>query len=414
MKKHLRKLLALAFIPLILSSCKNDENNQNSNSDSNKQTEMNNNENNENNINNDNNEGGSNNNDTPEEIEISKIYRTNLWDDQVNRVAEKAVGNMYTKIPAFIATRYESEVNWYINDEEKFLIFTIACFGTNASSAERLYREKMSENGFTLSSGAYGYLMKDYESDLFLDYAIITNDVEPYFEIKAYVRNTRQLEWDSYFIDLYADMHVPVCPAQAYNNLYNNVQNQVIVYAMFLEDNAMNNYQKILREAGYTYNSNSTVDCVVYDDPTGYVSVQVYETYGDYNTLALYITITNRWPTFSILAFTGLVEFPKLNCDNAIFDKYAFFKGQTDEDTVLVIYYDNLSNIDFGNYINLLVNENGFAAGNQTTGEGGSMFVDLTYEAENYDVTITVGFQYNTEKNNSMYIAFYQCVPQGE
>ena len=358
MKKHLRKLLTLAFIPLILSSCKNEETNQTNNSNDTNQVETNNNENenNENNTNNgengnentNNGEGeninngentNNNNDDKPKEIQIGVTYSSLTWDDTVNEMLKKAIGDLADKIPAFIAPSYDAELNWYTEDQEEFLIFRIDCIGTNASSAERLYREKMTENGFTLSStGPYGYLMKDYESDLFLDYGIFTNDVDPYFQIKTYVRKTRQLEWDSEFVDLYADMHVPVCPANAYNNLYNNIQNQVIIYAMFIEDNAMNNYQKILREAGYVYNSNSTSDCVVYNDPTGYVSVQVYETYGDYNTLALYITITNSWPTFSILAFTGLIDFPKLNCDEAIYYGYRFYEGTTDADTVLLVY----------------------------------------------------------------------------
>lgn len=442
MKKHLRKLLAFAFIPLILSSCKNDETNQTNNSSENNQVETNNNENNENNANNGNentnngegentnngnentnngenentNNGENNNNDDqPKEVEIGEVYSSLTWDVTVNDMLEQAIGDLSDKVPVFIAPSYEAEVDWYKEEQEEFLIFRIDCIGTNASSAERLYREKMTEKGFTLSStGPYGYLMKDYESDLFLDYAVITNDVEPYFQIKTYVRKTRQLEWDSYFIDLYADMHVPVCPANAYNNLYNNIQNEVIVYAMFIEDNAMNNYQKILRDAGYTYNANSTSDCVVYDDPTGYVSVQVYETYGDYNTLALYITITNRWPTFSILAYTGLVDFPKMNCDEAIYYGYSFDAGESDEDTVLLVFYDNLSNMDFANYISYLVNEHGFVASNQRTSDEGNLFVDLTLETEICDVYILLGFQYNNTTNNTMFIAFYQCVPQGE
>ena len=466
MKKNLKKLLALALIPFIFSSCKDDGNVQNNNLNENTQTELNNSNENENNASNnegenvntnegenntnngentgtnegenntnngedennnngegensntENNNGNNEENNPPaeKEVEIGKVYRSNLWDDHVNKMAKKAVGDLYEKIPVFIATNYETRLdNYTAENDEKFLILTVNCFGTNASSAERLYREKMVEKGFTLSSlEPYGYLMKDYESDLFLDYQMVTDDTELYFQIKSYVRNTRQLEWDSYFVDLYADMHVPECPANAYNNLYNNLQNQVIIYAMFVEDNAMSNYQKILREAGYLYSSQSTTDCVVYDDPTGYVSVQVYETYGDYNTLALYITITNRWPTFSILAFTGLVNFPKLNSEDAIFDRYVFYEGATEADTVLVVYYDNLSNIDFGNYISYLVNDHGFVASNQRSGEGGSMFVDLTLETESYTVQLLLGFQYNAERNNSMYIAFYQCLNQGE
>lgn len=407
MKKHLKRLFALAFIPLILSSCKNEEQNQNNNSNDTNQTESNNGNENTNNGENENNQ----NQDPPkEEIQISKLYKFNVWDEQLDDVAKKAVGDSYVKIPKFIATRYETEVNTYAADNETFLIFTVACFGTNPSSAERIYREKMVEYGFTMSSqGQYGFLMKDYESDLFLDYAIVTDDVEPYFEIKSYVRNTRQLEWDSYFVDLYAGMHVPVCPAKAYNNLYNNVQNEVIIYAMFLEDNAMSKYEKILTDAGYTYNRNSTTDCVVYDDPTGYVSVQVYATAGDYNTEALYITISNSWPTFVIMAFNGITNFPKINCDDATYGGWSM----TDAQDVLLIYFDNVTNVDFANYINLLVEEYDFVASNQRTGEN-TMYVDLTLATESYDVELTLGFQYNELHNNTICIAFYQCLTEGE
>ena len=420
MKKHLKRLFALAFIPLILSSCK-EEQNQNNNSNNTNQTELNNeNENNTNNNENGNGEGENTNNgenennqnqDPPkEEIQVSKLYKFNIWDEKLDEVAKKAVGDMHEKIPKFIATRYETELNTYVTDNESFLIFTVACFGTNPSSAERIYREKMVENGFTMSSqGQYGFLMKDYESDLFLDYAIVTDDVEPYFEIKSYVRNTRELEWNSYLIDLYAGMHVPVCPASAYNHVFNNIQNEFDVLAMFLEDNAMSKYQKILTDAGYTYNSNSTTDCVVYDDPTGYVSVQVYVTAGDYNTEALYITISNSWPTFVIMAFNGIANFPKINCDDAIYGGWSM----TDAQDTLLIYFDNVTNVDFANYIDLLVDEYGFVASNQRSGDN-SMFVDLTLVTESYDVELTLGFQYNELHNNSICIAFYQCLTEGE
>ena len=412
MKKYIKRLFALAFIPLILSSCKNEEQNQNNNSNDINQNEPNNENNTNNNENTNNGENENNQEDPPkQEIELSKIYKFNVWDDQLDEVVKKGVGDSYDKIPKFIATRYEAELNNYVADNETFIIFTVACFGTNASSAERIYREKMTANGFTLSSqGQYGYLMRDYESDLFLDYAIVTDDVEPYFELKAYVRYTRQLEWDSYFIDLYAGMHVPVCPANAYSNLYNNIQNEVNVYAMFVEINAMSNYEKILKDAGYTYNRNSTTDCIVYDDPTGYVSVTVYETYGDYNSESLYITITNSWPTFVIMAFNGITNFPKINCDDAVYGGW----GMTDAEDVLLIYFDNVTNEDYVSYINLLVDEYNFVASNQRNGENGRIFVDLTLTTDSYDIELTLGFEPNDKYNNSICIAFYQCLTEGE
>ena len=131
MKKHLRKLLAFAFIPLILSSCKNDETNQTNNSTDNNQVETNNNENNENNANNGGNEntnngegentnnggnentnnGGNNNNDNqPKEVEIGEVYSSLTWDVTVNDMLEQAIGDLSDKVPVFIAPSYEAEV----------------------------------------------------------------------------------------------------------------------------------------------------------------------------------------------------------------------------------------------------------------------------------------------------------------
>lgn len=389
MKKYLRKLLMLAFIPLILGSCKKDDEQPPVDNKPVEKEEI--------------------------KVEIGHVYKSNVWDDTINAVCKTAVGDLYVKIPTFIAPSYEAVVDNAYDGDEQFLVCTILCGGTNASSADRLYKEKLIENGFTINAvDGYAYLMKDYSSDLFVDYSVITENEEEYFQIKAVVRKTRDLEWDASFVNLYAGVEVPICPAKAYNNYYDNFKDQVIIYALFVGDNAMNEYEAILQNAGYTYNRNSSSLTSVYDDPTGYVQVQIYERDGDYNSNALYIQITNLWPTIGILSFNGIADFPKLNSENAVYDKYGYIDmgGEGDDkDYVLVVYYDQCTNIDFAAYVNLLVEQYHFEASNQTTSEAGTVSVDLTLATQNYDVVVQVA--YSTE-HNSICIAFYQCVPQGE
>ena len=145
MKKKL-KLLAFALIPFMLGGCKEEavpENNTPST-----------------------NEGETNVETPPEpeiEIKIGEIYKSNTWDKKINKMAERAVEDLWEKIPVFIAPDYEAVVEIGHDEDVTFPVFKLKCFNPNSASALRLYREKMIENGFTLSSlGNYGYLMKDY------------------------------------------------------------------------------------------------------------------------------------------------------------------------------------------------------------------------------------------------------------
>lgn len=109
------------------------------------------------------------------------------------------------------------------------------------------------------------------------------------------------------------------------------------------------------------------------------------------------------------MGFNGIVDFPKINCASAVYDGWSMTEAQD----VLLVYYDNVTNVDYSNYITLLVDEYSFVASNQRTGEN-TMYVDLTLTTESYDVEITLGFQYNETRNNSICIAFYQCLTEGE
>ena len=391
MKKYL-KLLTLAFIPLVIGSCKDDSGVTNDNNNNNTTDNGNNNQITE---------------DTPKDIKVGEFYESTSWDKTVDKMLETVVGkDLVDKIPKFICPDYVSKVEYSQDGNDIFLVFNIYCYGPNMDSASKIYGEKLEENGFTLASTKdYGYYMKDYESDLFVGYGI--SDTLESFDIRAVVRQSRQLEWDSEFIDLYAGTEVPVCDAEAYTITYDNYRDQVYVYAMFVGDSAMKNYEQRLKMNQYTYSSESTSESSLYYDPTGYVSVQIYETYGDYNCKALYITITNAWPTIGIVSFTGLLDFPKLESTQATYDTYQYrniAQEGEDENWTLCLYYNNASNIDFANYVNKMVNDFGFTASDATSDENyNSVYLNLTVDTYTVTIRVLLSFQ-----QSSICIVFYQ------
>lgn len=337
--------------------------------------------------------------------EIGQTYTSSSWDKTIQEMVKLTVGDLANKIPTFIASNYEAIVEYATDGADVFLVFEIKCFNPNANSAVRLYREKMIELGYTISSdNTYGYLMKDYYSDLFVSYGVIEADID-YFDIAAVIRTTREAEWNSEAINMYTEIEVPSFSAPAYQTTYDNSKDQMTVFALFVDKNAINQYERILQNAGYTFDTKSTLEMPIYVDPTGYVTVQLYQTYGDYNTDALYIIINNRWPTTSIYAFLGgQITFPKLESNNAVFDNYAYLDegGQgKDEDYVLVIYYIYATASDFSNYVSTLMTYD-YEVESSRTSESGVMSVTL----KDYKGYVVVAYNPNT---NEIAIAIYQA-----
>ena len=420
MNKHLR-LLPLVLIPLVLGSCNHgksesssvESNNtstsiveslsqeQSSSSEASSSSQ-------------DSSSSSSSSSSTPtDEVVIGEVYQTNYWDNKVQKMIEMTLGDLSDKVPAFITTRYEAMVDEAKDGNDKFLVFDIKCFNPNAASATRLYREKMVELGYSFDANGIGYLMKDYYSDLFLSYDVVDGDA-PYFHIMSTIRKTREATWDKSFIDMYAAMEIPSYDAPAYDISYDSSSDKVIVYALFTGTNAISEYETILQKAGYVFNAQSTLDMPIYTDPTGYVTVQLYQTYGDYNCNALYIAIDNSWPQTSIISFIGITDFPKLVSDTASFDGYGFYdegKQGKDEDIVLLIYYINVTEDEFYDYAQYLI-DLGFEAGELKTSEAGVMSVQLTGHAGGYTLPLVIAYSAEANGNgitpHQLCIAIYQ------
>ena len=415
MKKHLR-LLPLVLIPIVLASCEHPT--KSTSSEASQSTSISSVEPSSNIVSSSASNSASissssssaSSSEKPVEVEIGKKHLSNSWDEVIEQMVKMTVGDLWEKVPSFIAPSYEAIVDNATDGDDKFLVFEVKCFNPNATSATRLYKEKMVELGYTIApTNDYGYLMKDYYSDLFVSFGVVDDEID-YFEIAAVIRTTRESKWNSAAINMYADMEVPEFPATAYQTTYDNSKDQMTVFALFVTSNAITQYETILQNAGYTFDSKSTIDMPIYIDPTGYVTVQLYQTYGDYNTDALYIIINNNWPTTGIAAFTGLTHFPKLESNNAVFDGYVYMDlgGQgRDEDYVLCIYYKYASTTDFSNYVTLLINntELGFTAGEPQTSPNGVVSVQLTGFWDLYNIPVTVALNPNT---NEICIAIYQ------
>jgi len=342
----------------------------------------------------------------PKEVAVGEIYTTNVWDEQINKMSQQVVGDLWEKIPVFLATNYEAVMNYSQDGNETFLVLGIKCFGVNTTSATRLYSDKMVELGYTINSlDGYGYLMKDYYSDLFLSFGVIEDEIN-YFNLQAVVRQTREKNWDYLSINTYADMEIPAYPAKSYQTVYDNSRQQINVYALFTGENAAREYSKILEDADYTLSSSSAMDILVYEDPTGYVTIQLYQTYGDYNCNALYICINNRWPTMAIASYIGVTLFPKLESDTARYDDYLYIDvggEEKPEDIAICIYYVNVSNVDFSSYVNLLI-DYGFATGESHTSDTGTILIPMSKKIGEYTASVDLSLQTST---NTMCIAIY-------
>ena len=318
---------------------------------------------------------------TPKQIEIGEVYKTNVWDITVKNMTKTVLGDLWEKIPEFTSQRYEALMAY--PDGSNVLTFQIKCFGANASSATRIYKEKMEACGYYFSAeNNYGYQMVDYYSDLFLAYSLEGTDTDtPCFIIQSNIQQTREKEWNNYAVSLYTDLtDIPACPAESYTTSYDSSKDTLTVYALFVDRNTVvNKYMTELVKAGFISQGTDQYGATTMIDSTGYVSVVLYLTYGDYDCDALYINFVNVWPSVGIASFTLLTQFPKVTSDTAKFDRYKYFDlvGEGNEkDYVLCIYYLYVSTTDYESYVDTLVNY-GFDKGDVSVSETNIITTEL-------------------------------------
>ena len=318
---------------------------------------------------------------TPKEVKIGEVYKTNVWDITVKNMTKTVLGDLWEKIPEFTSQRYEALMAY--PDGSNVLTFQIKCFGASANSALRLYKERMEAYGYYFSAeNNYGYQMVDYYSDLFLAFSLETENTEvPCFIIQSNIQQTREKEWNNYAVSLYTDLtDIPACPAESYTTSYDSSKDTLTVYALFVDRNTVvNKYMTELVKAGFISQGTDQYGATTMIDSTGYVSVVLYLTYGDYNCDALYINFVNVWPSVGIASFTLLTQFPKVTSDTAKFDRYKYFDlvGEGNEqDYVLCIYYLYVSTSDYESYVDTLV-DYGFDKGDVSVSETNIITTEL-------------------------------------
>ena len=342
--------------------------------------------------------------------EIGETYKSKSWDQIINDMAVRVLGHdAASKIPVFIAPDYEAIMGYATINEQQQLVFQVKCLGVNATSATRLYNEKMEENGFYLSSeGNYGYQMYDYYSDFFLGYSLDTEGDIPSFTIQARLQKTREEQWDTTSVNLYSDMEVPACPAPAYQTSYDSSSGTLTVFALFVDRNTIvSEYVNILTKNGFTYVSTDNYGFVTLVDNSGYLTVMLYLTYGEYDSDALYIKFTNIWPSIPILAYIGCAMFPKLESLTASYDGYSYVQyGDGEDDYALCIYFKDASSNDYYNYLNA-IEAYDFNRGETSTSS--TDIVDTTFLAYTMDgYTLKVRVMYQIP-SNVVCVAIYQA-----
>lgn len=345
-------------------------------------------------------------------VEIGDLYVTHYWDATIKDMIQRALGDSWNKVPEFVAPSYDAQLVIDQSTGKDVLVVEVACYGVNPNSCVRIFRERMEELGYTLSSlGNYGYQMVDYTTDLFLSYQICDEDNDPYFLISAFKQVSREAEWATDFVNLYADMNIPVCEAPCYNTSYDSNKDTLTVFALFVDKStALNTYATKLCRNGFTVKNTDSYGITTLIDDSGYLTVQLYLTYGDYDCDALYISFTNIWPTIPIASFIGAQGFPKLNSYTAIYDGYSYIDpvGQgNDADITLCIYYKNASSTDFGGYVTQLTNV-GMTKGEMIAYSDNDTFaVPMTYVGGGMSVKVNV--MYRASKN-MICVVIYQAI----
>ena len=344
-------------------------------------------------------------------VEIGKLYITHYWDATIKDMIQRAIGDSSSKFPEFIAPSYDAVLDYNDSIGKDVLTIEIACYGVNPNSCVRLYKEKMEQYGYILSSlGNYGYQMVDYTTDLFLNFEVCDEERNPYFLLTAFKKVSRQKDWATEFVNLYADMSVPVCEAPSYDTTYDSNKDTLTVLALFIDrSTALNSYATKLCRNGFTVQSTDAYGITTLIDDSGYLTVQLYLAYGDYDCDALYINFVNKWPTVGIASFIGAQGFPKLDSHTAIYDGYSYIDpvGQgKEEDYTLCIYYKNASSTDFGGYVTQLTSV-GMNKGEMITySDNNTYAVPMTYVGGGMSVKVDVMYRSST---NMICVVIYQA-----
>ena len=196
-------------------------------------------------------------------------------------------------------------------------------------------------------------------------------------------------------------MEIPSYDAPAYTISYDQGYDRLTVYALFVGKNAANEYISILRKNGYTITQTDSTGAVQLLDKTGYLTVTVYQTFGDYECNAIYISFSNAWPALAITSYTGIMHLPKVNSLTATYDGYTYIDpvgDGKDEDYTLCVYFKNASSTDYGNYVVALTNL-GFSKGETETTESGIMSTYLTYlTTDSYKITLRALYKVSTSE----------------
>lgn len=321
------------------------------------------------------------------------------------------VGEESVSIPKFETESYEAMVGYIQIDGASILCSQIKCFGVSNSRSETLYKELLVENGFYISSETTrGYKYHDKVTDLFVGYSLVTEEENPYFIIQSYLLQTREESWNTMLVNLYTEMVIPSYPAESYNTSYDAYNDKITIYANYVSKTAYSEYASTLVANGFTITAQDSMGGVSLRSANGMVDIVVYQSNGDYNCDALYITITNQWPSAMILSFIGFY-LPKLNDSTAVYDGYTYLNISQDEDNpeyVICIYYKNASATIFNKYLIQLKNLGLLNDGVDSTENYLTAILTTVISDGTNDFQVTIKLMYQIS-SNTICLAVYEA-----
>lgn len=255
--------------------------------------------------------------DHPSSSPSSSVTNNVSWDEKVDDVLYKAVGDYYTFIPVFEADRYDAR----LLQQDEMKIAAIACYTNDYLSAENTYSVVLKLNGFSANQyeedgATYSIATRRVSSTqmLVLEYESGLDNKNGYLGIFAYLYEDRLASWPSNRIINDIGQDIPKCEAEYYrygSQEYNGIKIAIIAcYGIENPEEAVQNYLSVLKSNSY---ESQFVENAYYctNDETG-LEVDFYY---DYDEDFMYIQAyempdSNDWPEETLKEICS-VDIPK-------------------------------------------------------------------------------------------------------
>lgn len=285
---------------------------------------------------------------TSQNQEDIKEYMTESWDDQIKYMIDKVSGSGSNYVPIPFGTHYFA----FYETIDNISCTVIGTYGADENNIEKDYSKQLVDAKFMLGSNPYGYYMISKTDDLCVQYSIVdAQEAGKIFQLIIYRITTRQLEFPEQLVNQVIGQSIPTPDCESYSAYFDQYNLKVSIYANSIGLNGLVDYHnKVLATNNFVLKSN-TADGYIYSSKDGYINLEVYPAYDEYNRESLLIRVSSYWPSLYILLCVG-EPLPK------VFDEYVSNNVSfaiTEDNNYFLIYNDYAEEELYASYCQTLV-----------------------------------------------------------